>query len=214
MQSLKKLLSFSVVDTDYLVLDSENLCIKDFYFEEVMDIIKNKKIKYTIKNYINNPLELLIIDNCNKLINFNNNSYSFMDPYWYFERDIVLKLITELSQLHKNKIIFILKDIIFFEYQLYSTFCFKYNLKQKISTDEILIDEKILKNNLNSEKYNPSGHTYHYICSTIIDETLDDYIMLLNKLDERITRLHWMPDNFAKSIIDNTNTCIGTFHWD
>jgi hypothetical protein len=214
LQSLKKLLSFSVVDSDYLVLDSENLCIKDFYFREVIDIIKNKKIKYTIKNYINNPFELLIIDNCNELINFNNNSFSFLDPYWYFEKDIVLKLMTELVEIHQNKIIFILKDILFFEYQLYSTFCFKHNLKQKISTDEILIDEKVLKNNLNDEKYNPLGHTYHYICSTITDETIDSYIKLLNNLDERITRLHWMPEKLANKIIEHTKVSIGTFHWD
>lgn len=211
LQSLKKLLSYSVVDSDYLVLDSENLCVKDFYFRDIIDSIKIKKIKYTIKNYIDNPLELLVIDNCNELLNFNNNSFSFMDPYWYFEKDIVLKLMTELVKIHQNKIIFILKDIVFFEYQLYSTFCFKHNLKQKISTDEILIDEKVLKNNLDSEKYNPLRHTYHYICSTITDETIFNYIGLLNMLDERITRLHWMPEKLANKIIESTKVSIGTF---
>ena len=32
LQSLKKLLAYICVDTDYIVFDSENLCVKEFYF--------------------------------------------------------------------------------------------------------------------------------------------------------------------------------------
>jgi hypothetical protein len=210
LQSLKKLLSYSVVDSDYLVIDSENLCIRDFYFQDIVDSIKTKKIKYSAEYYHSNPLQCQVIDNCNKLLNYQNNNWCFVDSYWYFEREIVSKLVDELVKINSiNKITFILKDIIFFEYQLYSSFIFKYNLKEKISTDQILYNEKKLKFNLDN-----SGHSYEYICSTITDETICNYIGLLNMLDEKITRLHWMPEKFVNKIIESTKVSIGTFHWD
>jgi hypothetical protein len=33
-------------------------------------------------------------------------------------------------------------------------------------------------------------------------------------LDEKITRLHWMPEKFVNKIIESTKVSIGTFHWD
>ena len=57
-------------------------------------------------------------------------------------------------------------------------------------------------------------HSYEYICSTINDETISNYIRLLNMLDEKITRLHWMPEKFVNKIIESTKVSIGTFHWD
>ena len=70
-------------------------------------------------------------------------------------------------------------------------------------------NEEKLKFNLNN-----SGHSYEYICSTITDETICNYIGLLNMLDEKITRLHWMPEKFVNKIIESTEVSIGTFHWD
>jgi len=210
LQSLKKLLSYSIVDGDYLAIDSENLCTKDFYFQDIIDSVKTKKIKYSAEYYHSNPLQCEVIDNCNKLLDYQNNNWCFMDSYWYFEREIVSKLIDELVKINNiDKITFILKDIIFFEYQLYSSFIFKYDLKEKISTDQILDNEKKLKSNLNN-----SGHSYEYICSTITDDTICNYIGLLNMLDEKITRLHWMPEKFVNKIIESTKVSIGTFHWD
>lgn len=206
LQSLKKLLSYSIVDGDYLSIDSENICTKDFYFQDIIDSVKTKKIKYSAEYYQSNPLQCEVVDNCNKLLNYQNNNWCFMDSYWYFEREIVSKLIDELVKVNNNdKITFILKDITFFEYQLYSSFIFKYNLKEKISTDQILDNEKKLKFNLDN-----SGHSYEYICSTITDETINSYIKLLNNLDERITRLHWMPEKLANKIIEHTKVSIGT----
>ena len=204
LQSIKKLFAYSVVDSDYIVLDSENICVKDFYFEKLINIIKTKKISYC-NNYWQ-PIQHDVVYNCNKLINHNDNRWYFLTSYWYYEKNYVQKLIDEIRQINNEKIIYILKDIIFFEYQLYSSFILKKNLKQSVSVDEILKNEEELRTNLIL-----SEHNYEYICSTITPNTIDNYIQFLNKNEERITRLHWMPKEFAEKIISETKICIGTF---
>ena len=54
LQSLKKLLSYSIVDSDYLAIDSENLCVKDFYFQDIIDSMKMKKINKKVPQHISN----------------------------------------------------------------------------------------------------------------------------------------------------------------
>lgn len=208
LQSLKKLFSYSVVNSDYLVLDSENLCLKNFYFRDIYNILKTKKINYSVDYY--QPIQYEVVSNCNRLLNYENKTWCFLDCHWFFEKDLVQKLIDELREINKHdKATFILKNNIFFEYQLYCSFLLKHSLKDKIEVKEILQNEKELQYNLNQ-----SEHNYEYICSTLTTQTLGNYISLLNKLDERITRLHWMPESFANKIIENTKVCIGTFHWD
>lgn len=208
LQSLKKLFSYSVVDSDYLVLDSENLCLKKFYLQHIFDILKSKKINYATNYY--QPIQHEVVSNCNRLLNYENNTWCFLDCHWFFEKENVCKLVDELREINKHdKATFILKDNIFFEYQLYCSFLLKHSLRDKIEVKEILQNEIELQRNLDQ-----SEHNYEYICSTLTPQTLDNYISLLNRLDDRITRLHWMPESFANKIIENTKVCIGTFHWD
>jgi hypothetical protein len=204
LQSIKKLFAYSIVDSDYIVLDSENICVRDFYFEKLIDIIKTKKISYC--NNYEQPIQSEVVSNCNKLINHDDDRWYFLTSYWYYEKEYVQKLINEIKQINGQKIIYILKDIIFFEYQLYSSFILKNYLKESISVDEILENEKELKTNLNL-----SEHNYEYICSTITSNTIDNYIKFLNKNEEKITRLHWMPKEFTEKIILETEIYIGTF---
>lgn len=204
-QSLKKLLSYCVVDSDYMVLDSENVCLKYFCFKDIFDQLKNKKIKYSDK--YEQKIQQEVVSNCNHLLQYNDHKWFFLNPYWIYEKEYVQKLVDELREINKHdKVTLILKDTIFFEYQLYCNFLTKHSLKDTIEVKEILDNKKNLLNNL--EK---SEHTYEYICSTLTSETLDDYISLLNEMDEKITRLHWMPESFSDKIIKNTKVCIGTF---
>lgn len=204
-QSLKKLLSYCVVDSDYMVLDSENVCLKYFCFEDTFNELKNKKIKYSEK--YEQQIQQEVVSNCNHLLQYENHKWFFLNPYWIYEKEKVQNLVDELREINKHdKVTLILKDKIFFEYQLYCNFLTKHSLKDTIEVKEILGNKKKLLNNL--EK---SEHTYEYICSTLTSETLDDYISLLNEMDEKITRLHWMPESFSDKIIKNTKVCIGTF---
>jgi hypothetical protein len=207
LQSIKKLFAYSIVDSDYIVLDSENICVNDFYFRDLIESIKSKKIKYC-NNYWN-PIQKEVVANCNKIINYDDNRWYFLNSYWYYEKKYVEKLIHKIRQINNEKIIYVLKDIIFFEYQLYSSFITKKKFRESISVDDILNGEEELKTNLSNSEYN-----YEYICSTITPNTIYNYIDFLNKNDERITRLHWMSDEFVNKIITNTKISIGTFHWD
>ncbi len=206
LQSLKKLFAFSSTNADYLVIDSENVCLKDFYFQEIFESIKNQKIKadsrfvYEIQNEV--------AKNCNELIDFNPGQWLFLDSYWFFEKDFVKLLLNELRQINKTPSVHsLLKNRTFFEYQLYASFLLKKSLKQKIDVNEILRDSNELRSNL--EK---SPHNYELISATITKTTLSDYISLLNRFDDRITKLHWMHTDFAKAIVENTNVCIGTYY--
>lgn len=204
LQSLKKLFAYSVVDTDYLVMDSENLCLKDFYFGELYSCLKNKKIKHS--DEYTQPIQHEVVFNCNNLLNYENNTWCFLDPYWLFEKSHVEGMIHELKEINNDKATLILKDKIFFDYQLYCTYLLKHILKDKIEARKILQNYTELQDNLDK-----SVHNFEYICSTLTSETLDSYVSLLNETDERITRLHWMPENFADEIIKNTKICIGTY---
>jgi len=208
LQSLKKLFSYSIVDSDYLVLDSENLCLKEFYFKDIEGVLQKRRINYSVDYY--KPIQYEVVSNCNRLLQYENNNWCFLDCHWYFQKNYVSELLGELREINKNEMAtFILKDYVFFEYQLYCGFLIKHSLKEKIEVKEILHGDTDLQYNLIQ-----SGHNYEYICSTITDHTLGAYISLLNRLDDRITRLHWMPDSFAEDIVKHTKVCIGTFHWD
>jgi hypothetical protein len=53
-----------------------------------------------------------------------------------------------------------------------------------------------------------------YVCRVLNENNVIAYCKFLDETDERITRLHWMPDNIKNIILENSNVCIGTFHFD
>jgi len=207
LQSIKKLLAYNLVDTDYIVLDSENLCLKEFYFKDIFNTLKSKKLLYC--NETCHGIQKEVILNCNNLINFSNTKWFFIKSYWFYEKELVNQLILCLKQIHNSDITSLLSDKTFFEYQLYCTFLLKNNIKEVVCCDTIY-----------QEKYNfqsilaTSKHNYEYICTALNEENIDYYIDILNKSDERIVRLHWMDENIKNKIIEKTNVSIGTFHWD
>ena len=107
----------------------------------------------------------------------------------------------------RDNIFTYLKNQVIFEYQLYCQFAEQHELKEIIEVEELLTFD--INKLLYEKKCN-----FEHICSAINDDNIDWYCELLNKLDERIVRLHWMDEKHKDYIINNTNVCIGTFHWD
>jgi hypothetical protein len=207
LQSIKKLFAYKCVDTDYIVIDSENLCLKEFKFSDIFYTLKNKPILYCNNIYQN--IQKDVNQSCNDLLNYTNNKWFFVKSYWFYELEYVEKLLQELKDLHKNDVTLILKDKLFFDYQLYSTYLFKHNNKKFLCIDEIL------KKDYNFQKQlDELGGNYEYMMTILNEENYLNYTKILNDLDERIIRLHWIDENIKNKIINNTNVSIGTFHWD
>lgn len=207
LQSMKKLLSYKVVDTDYIVFDSENLCLKEFYFKDIFNSLKSKPILYC--NNIYQDIQKEVLSNCNNLIQFLNNKWFFVKSYWFYETKLVNQLILNLKNIHNTDITSLLSDKIFFEYQLYCTFLLKENLKETICCDKIYSENYDFQSELNSK-----GGNCEFVITLLNNENIGYYIDILNKLDEKIIRLHWIDENIKNKILENTNVCIGTFHWD
>lgn len=205
LQSLKKLLAFSCVDTNYIVFDSENLCLKPFNFSDIFNTLKNKPILYCDNTY--QEIQKNIIDSCNLVNNFNTDKWFFLKSYWFYELEHVKGLINNLKETHKTDIFILLKDVIFFDYQLYCNYLYKNNLKEFLSTDDLISKTYNFKTILDE-------NNYEFINSSLTEENVDSFIQILNYLDERIIRLHWLDESLKDKIIEKTNVSIGTFHWD
>jgi hypothetical protein len=207
LQSLKKLLAYTCVDTDYVVFDSENLCIKNFYFCDIFKTLKSKPIIYCDKTYC--ELQKTVIESTNKLLGINSDNWFFVKSYWFFELEHVNNLINYLRENNNSTITLLLKDTIFFEYQLYSGYLFKYKLKEFINS------ESFTEKEINFEKLlQDTKNNYEYINVVLTMDNVQYYINILNNLDERIFRLHWTDEEIKDKIINDTNIAIGTFHWD
>jgi hypothetical protein len=207
LQSLKKLLAFSCVDTDYVVFDSENLCLKPFNFRDIFSTLKNKPILYCDNTY--QDIQKNVISSCNLINNFNTEKWFFLKSYWFYELEHVRGLIDDLREMHNKDIFILLSEVIFFEYQLYCGYLYKNNLKEFLSTDELLSKTYDFKTILDNNKNN-----YEFINGSLTEENVDYYIQILNDLDERVIRLHWLNVGLKDKIIEKTNVSIGTFHWD
>ena len=201
LQSMKKLFSYTITNNnDFLVMDSENLCLKNFYMKDVFENLKTKPILYS---KIIKDIQVNVVDECNKILNTNINLWFFLKSYWFFEYDYVIQLTAFLKK-YNNNVFNLLKNKIFFEYQLYSTYLFLNKLKTFIFIDEIIDNEIEIINDTN----------YEYLCLKLNNNNISKYCGLINKLGENIIRLHWMNNNIKTNIINNTNICIGTYHWD
>ena len=208
LQSIKKLFAYTCVDTDYIVFDSENLCLKEFYFEDIFNDLKNKPIIYSDK--IHYDLQRNVTSTCNDIFDLTeNNKWFFLKSYWFFERNHVESMITFLKEKYSKNITLFLNNKIFFEYQLYCTFLLINNLKEFVNIDTV-IDKEIKF----SELLDKENHNYEYIITTINSDNVLNYINILQELNEKIIRLHWASEEIKNNIITNSNVCIGTFHWD
>jgi hypothetical protein len=208
LQSIKKLFAYSYVDSDFIVFDSENLCLKPFYFKDIFKTLKEKPIIYC--NNVYQDIQRDVISTSNNLIRLNHNTkWFFIKSYWFYEIEHVKNLINELKEIHNTDATLILRDKLFFEYQLYCSYLFKNKLKNFICADDFL------KNNFDFQKIlDEKENNFEFIISILNNENYQYYINLINGLDERIIRLHWVDEKIKNKIIENTNVSIGTFHWD
>lgn len=203
-QSLKKLLAYSVVKGDYLVIDSENLCLKDFFFSDVWAKLKKNEFSYT--THIYDELSIKVLKEVNMMLDTDYPYWFFNTSFWFFEYDHVKDLIKYFSD--KGLIFNQFKDAWFFEYQLYCTFLVKMNKKQ------IYDVYSIANKNYNFEKdLIEIQWFWAYVCRALNNNNVMAYCKFLDETDEKITRLHWMPDNIKNTIIENSKICIGTFHF-
>jgi hypothetical protein len=206
LQSLKKLFSYVVTNDDYIVIDSENLCLRNFKFRDIIENEKRKPIFYT--ENIFQDLQIKVLNSCNSILNYDTNKWFFLKSYWFYEKKIVSKLIEELKELYGN-ITLRLKGEIFFEYQLYCGYIVKNNLKENINIDtyceENMFFSKILVDNTS---------TFEHVCVQLNNENLPKYLKIIESMGDKIIRLHWMSDEIKNEIINKSNIFIGTFHWD
>lgn len=206
LQSLKKLFSYVVTNDDYIVIDSENLCLRNFKFRDIIENEKRKPIFYT--ENIFQDLQIKVLNSCNSILNYDTNKWFFLKSYWFYEKKIVSKLIEELKELYGN-ITLRLKGETFFEYQLYCGYIVKNNLKENINIDtyceETTFFSKILVENTS---------TFEHVCVQLNNENLPKYLKIIESMGDKIIRLHWMPNEIKDEIINKSNIFIGTFHWD
>jgi hypothetical protein len=202
LQSVKKLYASISIEGNYLVIDSENLCLKDFYMSEIFNLCENQKILYTDDYHQN--IQHDVVNSCNELLDSLDKKWFFLRSYWFYKKDLVNKLFDFLRT--KNEcIISLLANKTFFEYQLYSLFLYEYKLENFLNTNLILKNEF----NILSEKNN-----YEYIIVDIDNNNINNYLKILDCLDERIIRLHWTTEEIKNKILKFSKICIGTFHWD
>jgi hypothetical protein len=203
-QSLKKLLSILYIEKNAIVMDSENICIKNFYMSDIFKNIDNK-IYYTENK--TQFIQSNMINDLNNIIDHISNRWYFIKSYWYFDYEICKSLILYLEKKYSNTYE-MLSSTIFFEYQLYCQFIEKNNITECIDIDSIL-DESLSESMKNSRIGNTN---FEYICSSINDINIDKYCNLLDILGDRITRLHFMADEHIEYISNKTKIYIKTFH--
>jgi len=111
--AIKKLFAYSVIDGDYIVLDSENLCLKDFYFSDLFQELKNMPLIYCSDIYAD--IQRDVLQTSNSLIDFRNNEkWFFLKSYWFFEKQHVVSLIEYLKKLHKEDLSHLFSSLTFF----------------------------------------------------------------------------------------------------
>jgi hypothetical protein len=205
LQSLKKLFSYTITNGDYIVIDSENLCLKNFYFKDIIENEKNKPIFYCENTF--QELQKKVLNSCNSILNQDENKWFFLKSYWFYEKKIVEDLVCELKKTYSN-ITLRLNHEPFFEYQLYCQYILKNNLKEIINLD-LYNEDFIYFSKILTEKNN----NFEYICVELNEENISKYLGMIEKMNDRIIRLHWIPDDIKNKIIDSSNIAIGTFHW-
>jgi hypothetical protein len=151
-------------------------------------------------------LQRNVFNNCKNLLEFETDKWFFLKSYWYYEYDVVSKLLNELKFKDLN-FLKTLSETIFFEYQLYCNYIEKYSLKPILEIDKFLSIS--LLNAIEEKKLN-----FEYVCASINFELKEDYCNIIKILDDRIIRLHWMSNDIENYVIENTGIVIGTYHWD
>ena len=203
-QSLKKIFAYTITGDDYIVLDSENLCLKPFFIKDVFKGMKDKRLIFS-KTYAQ-PIQKEVVNNCNSILSDSCNKWFFIKSYWFYEKDFVEKMIEDLKERYDKSCYSILKSKKIFEYQLYCQYIVSEGLKETFCADEY--DEEYTR------ELNKSMFNFEYVCTVLNEENLDRYYKIINENSEKIIRLHWMSEKIKDNLIKNTDICIGTFHWD
>lgn len=206
-QSLKKLYAYAIVHDDYIVIDSENLCLKSFYMKDVFKNQKQMPIPYTLNVY--KPIQHEVLESCDQIVvsslidpTMRKKAWFFVKSYWFYEKHILEHLMYNLTRTYGDSFNAV-RNHVFFDYQMYAQFAHRHKLK-----DFYCVDDKNIIELIKVE------HNFEYVCTVLNHSNVQEYCDYINEQDDRIVRLHWLNDDVKNHIINNTNVCIGTFHWD
>lgn len=217
--SLKKMLGVLHANEDSLVFDSEIICINEFYFKSIFDSIRQKDYQYCLLNdpYDTNNYDhaLNIAKQSADILNTNNNKWFFQKAYWFFEIKYLLEMLQYIKEVNKiENYIELLQKKIFYDYQIYGNYLFENKIKNFVVSYESMMKSKInLFENWKNFKKTQYGKDlmFQYICKSINENCIEEYIEYLKDEDERIVKIHWMPENCKKRLENETSIAFGVF---
>ena len=210
-QSIKKM--FSVIDSEYeknLVLDSENIVVKDFKFEELF--INEDKIFYC--DWITSHVQNNVVNSCNRLLNLNNTKWFFETSFWIYNKQEfidIIEYIIKNNNIEKQNLVAYLKNFVFFEKNLYDLWKIKIKGQSNdiFNQDDCLTyfkDSPIL-NELNG-KLITTEHMISYISN---EEDIEKYIKFVNNRNYNILRVNdLLSVKSLEGIINSTDAKILT----
>lgn len=215
--NLKKIYGCLYVNKDCLVLDSEVLCLNEFNFFDMFKTLKNKYFSYTyfdddFDNIIDS-LQIEVIENCNQILKSNNKEWFFTKTYWFYEIEYLKNMINFVKKQNNiDSFSQFIADKLIFEYQLYGSYVYNNKLKEFKSHNEITKNKSKLRkafmdyrNSLNSI---PVG--FEYVCISLNEDCIDEYIEFIDEQDEKMVKIHWMPDNIKNKIINSGKVFMGS----
>lgn len=215
--NLKKIYGCLHVNKDCLVLDSEVLCLSEFKFFDMFKTLKNKYFAYTYFNDsfddIIDPLQIQVIENCNNILKSNNKEWFFTKTYWFYDIDCLKEMIDFVKKQNDvDSFSLFLADKLIFDYQLYGSYLYNNNLKEFKSHNEITKNKpklrKAFKNYRNSLNSIPVG--FEYVCISLDEDSIDEYIEFIHEQNEKMVKIHWMPDNIRDRIINSGKIFMGS----
>ena len=205
-QSIKKMMG--VIDSDCelnLVLDSENVCVKQFLFSQLFD---NESVVYYC-DWIVSDVQNKVLTDSNEIVKLNNNKWFFETSFWIYKKSIFIKLFEQIkinNNLNNSNIINFLSSKVFFEKNIYDLFVLDNNLNSDIINQK---DCELIYNDLDVLN-NKAITTEHIITYTNISD-IDKYIQFVNNRKYKIFRTNNIVDNnVINKIINNTNLIVAT----
>ena len=206
-QSIKKILG--VIDSDEefnLVIDSDNIAIKQFEFKELFNNFD--KIYYC--DWVTSDLQNCVRNNSNLLIKTNIESWTFESSFWPYKKSIMLKTLENVESVNvirKEELFNFLNCVpMFFEKCLYDYFTIKNNENFEMISQQDAI--KIFKNTKVEKILHNREYTTEHIVLEIDESCAENYISFLNARNYKIARINYLTNEVIIDKIIKKSSCI------